>query len=57
MINLGFNDVYRHFYEDKEGFPFPYLYILGLYDTEPSLSGLIKLMVSSKNNGSNISSK
>ena len=22
MINLGFNDVYRHFYEDKEGYTF-----------------------------------
>ena len=22
MINLGFNDVYRHFHEDKEGYTF-----------------------------------
>ena len=22
MLNLGLNDVYRHFYEDKEGYTF-----------------------------------
>ena len=22
MINLGFNDAYRHFYDDKEGYTF-----------------------------------